>query len=455
MLSGRRVTHRRPSRSRRRLIAGVMATAGASLAAPWAAITSAAAATGWGTGPRSGLPFWLGAHSQPDAVVALMPAGRSLDVVNDFENARPYHDVAANTIAGWRTRSFHRYLVEGRAVAMQWASSPFCSGAGYQPPTSWPSSRAAITSATWLNASRPPTFTGGETTTEQRSKQRGVWQIAADGWLEPVWREKMVAFKRDYFIRYKLTAIRIVLRVAHEINLSPKWGNTDYMRSYAVRMLDPVADGPIVKEALRRYIAVFLDVFGNIQTSIPGDYAYRGDQLWPYWCPLKDHSGDFDSRVTCPSNAKLVGPDYYDHWPASMTPAEWSANILRRSKQGWPIGLATWRDWARSKNRLLAVGEWGLMSMKTTETGGRPTYEGWDNPTFITYFLEFCRANAADMAFACYFNKDVVSSTSLPGHLIGPWDGLTDTGVACERAPPGDLNRCGSRAFAQWMAGRP
>jgi hypothetical protein len=410
------------------------------------------AAAGWGAGPNSGLPFWLGAHSTPDKVVALMPGGRSLDVVNDFENARAYFDVASDTIAGWRTRAFHRYLIEGRASALQWASSPFCSGSGYQVPTSWPTSAAAITSATWLNASRPPTFTGTESAAEQREKQRRVWQIAASGWLTKVWREKLIAFKRDYFIRYNLKAIRIIFRVAHEINLSPKWGNDTYMRSYAVRMLDPTQDGPIVKEALRRYINVFLEVFGTVQPSIVGDHAYGGDQLWPYWCPLKDHSGGFDSRVTCPSNAKLVGPDYYDHWPVNMTPSEWSTNILRRSKQGWPVGLATWRDWARSSGRLLAVGEWGLMSMNMTDTGDRPSHEGWDNPTFITYFLEFCRTNADDLAFVCYFNKDVVSSTSLPGHLIGPWDGLGNTSVGCARTPPGDLHRCGSRAFAQWMA---
>ncbi len=444
---------RKVSWGRRRLMRQGLAVAGLGLSAPWPTIQPAAAAIGWGTGPRSGLPFWLGAHSRPDEIVALMPSGRGIDLVNDFENARPYYDVAANTIAGWRTRTFHRYLLEGRAAAMQWASSPFCSGAGYQVPTTWPTSAAAITSATWLNASRPPTFTGTESAAEQREKQRRVWQIAANGWLQAVWRDKLIAFKRDYFIRYNLRAIRIILRITHEINMSLRWGDTGYMRSYSVRALDPAADGPIVKEALRRYIGVFLDVFGTVQSSIPNDYAYRDDQLWPYWCPLKDHSGGFDSRVTCPDNAKLVGPDYYDHWPASMTPAEWSTNILRRSKQGWPIGLATWRDWARSKGRLLAIGEWGLMATTMTETGQRPSYEGWDNPTFITYFLEFCRANAGDIAFACYFNKDVVSSTSLPAHLIGPWAGLSDSTVACERTPPGDLNRCGARAFARWMAG--
>ena len=159
---------RKVSWGRRRLMRQGLAVAGLGLSAPWPTIQPAAAAIGWGTGPRSGLPFWLGAHSRPDEIVALMPSGRGIDLVNDFENARPYYDVAANTIAGWRTRTFHRYLLEGRAAAMQWASSPFCSGAGYQVPTTWPTSAAAITSATWLNASRPPTFTGTESAAEQR-----------------------------------------------------------------------------------------------------------------------------------------------------------------------------------------------------------------------------------------------------------------------------------------------
>ena len=124
-----------------------LAVAGLGLSARWPTVQPAAAATGWGTGPRSDLPFWLGAHSRPDDIVALMPSGRSIDLVNDFENPRPYYDVAANTIAAWRTRTFHRYLLEGRAAAMQWASSPFCSGAGYQVPTTWPTSAAAITSS--------------------------------------------------------------------------------------------------------------------------------------------------------------------------------------------------------------------------------------------------------------------------------------------------------------------
>ena len=52
------------------------------------------------------------------------------------------------------------------------------------------------------------------------AKQRRVWQIAADGWLEPVWREKIKIYKRDYFIRRNLKNIRISMRACHELNTS-------------------------------------------------------------------------------------------------------------------------------------------------------------------------------------------------------------------------------------------
>ena len=54
-------------------------------------------------------------------------------------------------------------------------------------------------------------------------------------------------------------------------------------------LLTTVGDYQIVREALRRYFAVFLDVFGNTQASIPGDYAYADSQLWPYWNTVKNH----------------------------------------------------------------------------------------------------------------------------------------------------------------------
>jgi hypothetical protein len=161
----------------------------------------ARAATGWGPGPSSGLPFWFGGDSRIDELVQMMPTGRSLDVVNLWETEGHYLETATKRPGGWARTKQHGYLTSGRAKAVQWSSSPFCSGSSFVVPTSWPSSASAVTASTHLNCCRPPTYTGGESTSERVAKQRRVWQIAADGWLDPVWREKMRLFKRDYFIK--------------------------------------------------------------------------------------------------------------------------------------------------------------------------------------------------------------------------------------------------------------
>ena len=42
---------------------------------------------------------------------------------------------------------------------------------------------------------------------------------------------------------------------------------------------------------------------------------------------------------------------------------------------------------------------------KTMVNGQRPAHEGWDNPVFITKFLDFCQANAADIGYVVLFQQ--------------------------------------------------
>jgi hypothetical protein len=339
----------------------------------------------------------------------------------------------------------------GKTAAFQWSSSPFCSGPSMTVPSSWPTSAAQVTSSTHLHCSVPPTFTGTEDAVERAAKQRRVWQIAADGWLDPIWRQKMIIFKRDFFILYNLKTIRIVLRVCHELNTATNWGLRDYRRGFGMRELTTVGDYQIVQKALERYIAVFLDVFGNVQAGIVGDYAYPDNLLWPYWCTVRRHNGPVDIRLTCPDNAKVVGPDYYNFYPAALTEAEFQASLIVRDKKGWPVGVGPWLEWARSVNKGLAFGEYGLMTKRVDEFGNRPSSQGWDNTVFVKGVLDFCRDNAADIAFISYFNRDNSSSADLPAHLIRPWTGIENPAVACARLPVGDNHRCGSRAYREWM----
>jgi hypothetical protein len=240
--------------------------------------------------------------------------------------------------------------------------------------------------------------------------------------------------------------------VAHELNTSTKWGDRTYRRAYGMMLLNSVGDYQLVQEALRRYMAVFLDVFGNRQASISGDHAYPSGQLWPYWNTGPGHNGPVDVRLTCPANAKLVGPDYYNFWPATRSETEWSAYLYARTKAGWPKGIGAWLDWAKQTGRPLCIGELGLMSSTMNADGSRPGHEGWDNPVFIRGMLDFCKANAADIGFISYFNADNVASTSLPHHLMVPWTGMDAPSTSCARNPPGDNHRCSARTFRQWMA---
>ena len=440
--------------SRRELLLGMAGAAAGGLTGGLGGIAPAQAGVGWGAGPNSGLSFWLGTHGDYTSLLGLLPTGRSVDLVNLWETEGSYMEVAARDPGPWSRSTAHKMLAAGQATGVQWSSSPFCSGPNFIVPSAWPSTAADVTASYHLNCSKPPTFTGTEDVATQTAKQRRVWQIAADGWLDPVWRSKLMTYKQNYFVKRNLRNIRIVIRVAHELNTSTKWGNTGYRRSYGMLLMANVADYQLVQEGLRRYMAVFLDVFGNVQSSIPGDFAYADSQLWPYWNTGPSHKGKADPRLTCPSNAKLVGPDYYNFWPATTTEVEWNTNLYAQSKQGWPTGIGSWLNWAKSIDRPLCIGEWGLMTKNTNPDGSRPSSDGWDNPVFVKGMLDFFEANAADIGFVSYFNTDSAPSVDLPGHLIKAWTGIDDPSVLCTRLPVGDNNQCGARAFKAWMAAR-
>lgn len=438
--------------SRRAMLAGLAAAPAAAMLGNVLTSRPALAGVGWGPGPNSGMPFWFGAYDKVAEIEQMMPPGRFPDLIGEFEAEGTYLDVARERSRGWPRKAWHvSYLKTGKTSGFQWSSSPFCSGSSFVTPTEWPRSAAEVNADVHLNCSRPPTYTGNETTAERVAKQRRVWEIAALGWLEPVWREKMMIFKRDYFVRTGLRDIRIVFRVCHELNTPTRWGDRGYRRAYGMMLLPTVGDYQLVQEALRRYMAVFLDVFGNTHASIPNDFAYADDQLWPYWNPLKAHRGAADVRLTCPGNAKLVGPNLYDHWPALTSPTAWAQAIVETTRQGWPVGLQRWLEWARSIGKPLAMGEVGLMTKSMGQGGARPRHEGWDNPIFISSLLDFCKENAQDIAFIHYFNRDNSPSPYLPAHLIQPWDGIGDPAIGCYRNPPGAYHRCSSRAFRQWM----
>ena len=203
--------------SRRDLLANLSAATVGGIAVGLGGSRPAYAGAGWGPGPNSGLPFWLGAHGDYPSTVGLLPAGRSVDLVNLWESDGAYMAAAAKDPIAWGTKGSvaNTYLKSGQASAVQWSSSPFCSGSSLVIPNAWPTSAAGVTTDTHLNCSRPPTYTGAEDLATRTAMQRRVWQIAANGWMDQVWRTKLLTYKRDYFVKQNLRNVRIVIRVAH------------------------------------------------------------------------------------------------------------------------------------------------------------------------------------------------------------------------------------------------
>ena len=204
-----------------------------------------------------------------------------------------------------------------------------------------------------------------------------------------------------------------------------------------------------MQEGLRRYMAVFLDVFGNTQASIPGDFAYADSQLWPYWNTGPSHKGPVDPRLTCPANAKLVGPDYYNFWPATLTDVEWNTNLYAQSKQGWPRGVGAWLNWAKSIGRPLCLGEWALMTKNTNPDGSRPASRRLGQPGV---HQEACSTSARPTpptsASSATSTRTPGLPADLPGHLIKTWPGIDSSDQL--RALPGRRQQplCGARLQA-------
>ena len=114
--------------------------------------------------------------------------------------------------------------------------------------------------------------------------------------------------------------------------------------------------------------------------------------------------------------------------------------------------MAAWADWAVAHGRLLAIGEFGLVTWRQNADGSRPNFEGWDNPAYLDFMLDFFQANADRLAFAAYFNRDYAPDPALPASLIAPWPEIDDPTVPCERLPVGDNNRCGAREWRRLLA---
>lgn len=83
----------------------------------------------------------------------------------------------------------------------------------------------------------------------------------------------------------------------------------------------------------------------------------------------------------------VIGLSYYDQWPAATSESVWQSSFKPE--------LDFWANFARSRGKQLAIGEWGLGN----KSGG-----GFDNPFYIQKMREFFAQNAGLIAYEAYFN---------------------------------------------------
>jgi hypothetical protein len=125
------------------------------------------------------------------------------------------------------------------------------------------------------------------------------------------------------------------------------------------------------------------------------------------WNANQGSSSDVRGRMLryYPGNryVDVVGVDYYDAWPSEPNAAAWKAHYNQTEPDGAPYGLGAWLAFAISHHKKLAVPEWA----GSTASGG-----GGDNPYYVSRMFDFFRANAAHIAYECYFDDQAPYSIS-------------------------------------------
>jgi len=76
------------------------------------------------------------------------------------------------------------------------------------------------------------------------------------------------------------------------------------------------------------------------------------------------------------------------------------------TQNGGPRGIGAWQAFARAHGKKLSLPEWGV-----TDDHGQGG--GSDNPFYVQKMFELFQANAADIAYECYFNLATTSDTGV------------------------------------------
>jgi hypothetical protein len=218
---------------------------------------------------------------------------------------------------------------------------------------------------------------------KEESPQTGgpaVWQRAAVG-----------AFDAHHNVaaeRLKRFPQRFIFRIGHEWNCCYPWACFD----------------PALAPYYRDYFRRIVDLFRRHHPTCLID-----------WCSIKRTKTRVGINYFYPGRdwVDIIGHDKYDMWPPLRNRDEWDRDYMNTYRDS-PQGIGAWLAFAKSKGKKLAVSEWGV------NNGPDPPAGGGDNAYYVSRMLRFFKANAADMAYESYFNRN---NTDLNrNHLLTPQD---------------------------------
>jgi LysM repeat protein len=214
-----------------------------------------------------------------------------------------------------------------------------------------------------------------------------TWAKAAAGNYDARWTTALNAIKTAWGAR---SPGNLHLRFAHEWNgsFSP-WAVTN-------------ATVASFKTAFQR--------FANLAHSIiPG--------VQVVWSPNDGTSSltHVDDGYPGSTYVDVIGPDSYNAWPHVNTLAAWNSKINGVDGNGNPVGIESWRQYALTKGKPLALPEFGNPAVDLGGAGGG------DAPFYAEAILAWFKNNggfgAGQVKYACYFNIGTVGGYP-PDYLI-------------------------------------
>jgi hypothetical protein len=203
-----------------------------------------------------------------------------------------------------------------------------------------------------------------------------TWQDAAAGAFDERWAQAVASLKRAWGGREQSS---LYVRFAHEFNLE----GSDWS----------------VKGSEAEHFKIAWQRFHRIlKASLP--------KASLVWCPNDGTSAklQLDVRDAYPGSAyvDVIGIDTYNQWPWVDSAQEFEQKIHAYNDDGSPLGAESWRLWAATKAKPLAIGEWASNGDSSKADGGG------DSPDYIRRFHSWLMSHAGNgpgqIAYAVFFN---------------------------------------------------